>query len=525
MDRPRLLRELLQPRCYRHPVDRIEHLQTHISDVFLTGPYAYKLKKPLELGFLDFSTLEKRRYFCEEELRLNRRLAPDLYLAVVPIAGEVDDPQVDGSGPVLDYAVQMRQFDQRGLLERALAEGALTERHVDELARMVAQFHAGLLPASGQSEYGTPSAITAAAMQNFEQLTPLLDNAADRTQLEQLRQWTIGQHATLAPLFAQRGEQGFVRECHGDLHLSNMVLIDARVRIFDCIEFNPALRWIDVMNEIAFVAMDFMQRGSPRFAYRFLDGYLQLTGDYEGVPLLRYYMIYRALVRAKVAALRAHQQDVEPATRRSLIERCKAHVRLAAALRSPRPPALIIMHGLSGSGKTTVSQVLLETLGGIRVRSDVERKRLQGLSADTPAAGAPDTGLYTPAFSEATYQRLGTLASSIVAGEFSAVLDAAFLRRAQRDDMRELARTLRVHFRIADVQAEAEVLRRRVTQRAAAAHDASDATIEVLDHQMRTREALTPDELALTIAFDTGHEDESALAAKAVQFIHSAQRN
>jgi predicted kinase len=399
------------------------------------------------------------------------------------------------------------------------------ERNVDELARMVAHFHAGLPPASAQSEYGTPAAITAPALQNFEQLEPLLEDPADRAQLEQLRLWTIDEHAALAPLFARRKQAGFVRECHGDLHLANMVLIDARVRIFDCIEFNPALRWIDVMNEIAFVAMDFMQRGSPRFAYRFLDGYLQLTGDYEGVPLLRYYMIYRALVRAKVAALRAHQQDVKPATRRSLITRCQAHVRLAATLSSPRPPGLIIMHGLSGSGKTTVAQMLLETLGAIRVRSDVERKRLQGLNAEARGASAPDTGLYSPSASAATYQRLLTLSASILAGGFSAVVDAAFLRRAQRDDARKLARGLHVYFGIADVQAEPDVLRRRVAERAAAGRDASDATIAVLDHQMHTQEPLTPDELAVAIGFDTGHEDKEAIAAKAVQFIELAQRN
>src|SRR5262245_29105915 len=253
-----LIRALLDPACYPHPVQRVRHVETHISDVFLTGAYAYKLKKPLDLGFLDFATLEKRRWYCEEELRLNRRLAPDLYLEVVPLTGQPAAPRIGGERAPFEYAVKMRQFDQAGMLEQVLARGELSSAHADEAAELVAYFLTSLPPALAAGPYGGADSIMAPALQNFEQLAPLIPN--ERETLIALRQWTEAQHVELQRVFEQRRREGFVRECHGDLHLGNMVLIEGRVRVFDCIEFNPLLRWIDVMNETAFLAMDLIQR-------------------------------------------------------------------------------------------------------------------------------------------------------------------------------------------------------------------------------------------------------------------------
>jgi len=248
-DRATLLRALQRANAYPHPVSAIEHVETHISDVLLTGEYAYKLKKPLSLRFLDFSTLERRRFCCEEELRLNRRLAPELYLAIVPITGSASNPRIGGDEPILDYAVQMRQFEQSGMLERIATRGELTAASVDAIADQVAEFHAELPPAPPESGYGAVMEIIAPALQNFEQLHSLVDNGAERAALRQVRQWTESAHRELAIVFEARRRAGFVRECHGDLHLGNIVLVDGRVRIFDCIEFNPHLRWIDVINE------------------------------------------------------------------------------------------------------------------------------------------------------------------------------------------------------------------------------------------------------------------------------------
>ena len=512
-----LVRSLLDPVCYPHPAHKVEHIETHISDVFLTGDYAYKLKKPLNLGFLDFSTLEKRRFFCEEELRLNRRLAPELYLDVVPITGEPGHPRIGGDGEPIDYAVRMRQFDQAGMLEHVLDRGQLTGAHMDEIADLVAGFHTALPPAPDSSQYGSPKSIIGPALQNFDQLSPLLESEQDRAVLERLRQWTSAQHANLANVLEGRRRGGFVRECHGDLHLGNIVLIDGRVRIFDCIEFNPDLRWIDVISEAAFLAMDLAQRQHRDLAFRFLNRYLEVTGDYAGVHLLRYYMVYRALVRAKVALMRAAQHDVERAAIPRLRAKCSAHLTLAEQMIEAARPALVILHGLSGSGKTSVSQIALESVGAIRIRSDIERKRLHGFSGGARSASAVGEGIYTEAAGTATYNHLIQLTSYVLEGELPVLVDATFLEIAQRERFRSLADEHRVPFAILHIEASGPELRRRIARRARAGADASEATIAVLDRQLQTQDALRSEERAWTI--DTEHMDQREIAEQSRQLL------
>lgn len=496
---------LREPRAYPHAPARVEHLETHISHVFLTGGWAYKIKKPLALGFLDFSTLEKRHACCLEELRINRRLAPDLYTDVVPITGSVRHPCVEGSGSAIEYAVKMRQFAQDGMLEQVLARGELTPALIDSIAEQLAQFHAGLAPAAPASPFGTPHSIMGPALQNFDQLLPLSAAAQDGAMLDALRQWTQAQHAALERLFSERRRDGWVRECHGDLHLGNMVLVDGRVRIFDAIEFNAELRWIDVINEAAFLGMDLEQHRRGDLGWRFLNAYLQHTGDYAGARVLRYYMVYRALVRAKVAGIRSGQAELPPDRRTALTEKCRSHIALAHRLATRVRAALIVHHGLSGSGKTTASQVILEAIGALRVRSDIERKRLHGFTPGARTGSSLEGGIYAGEATGATYARLASAAEDVVRGGCIALVDATFLRRAERDAFRALAQRLGVPFGIAEFTAPAETLRRRVQQRERESHDASEAGLEVLEHQRRTCEALSPEELALTTTFDTEH--------------------
>jgi uncharacterized protein len=514
IDRATFLQALREAGAYPHPVRHIEHLETHISDVFLTGEYAYKLKKPLNLGFLDFSTLERRKHCCEEELRLNRRLAPELYLAVAPITGSAPSPHIWGDGPIFDYAVQMRQFDQSGMLERLAAQGGLTPAVIDEIADQVAAFHASLPAAPPESGYGTAPEIIGPALQNFEQLQPLVDGEAEGAALEQLRQWTEVQRDELTDLFHARKQGGFIRECHGDLHLGNIVLIDGHVRIFDCIEFNPQLRWIDVISEVAFLAMDLIQRGHAGLAFRFVNRYLEHTGDYAGLRLLRYYMVYRALVRAKVAAMRAAQNGVEAGAHARLQEKCDAHIQLAQQLSHGARRMLIIMHGLSGSGKTILSQVALEALGAIRVRSDIERKRLHGLSASARTSSGVGEGIYAASAGQATYDRLAALAEEILAAGLPALVDATFLKRDQRAQFRALAAKHDVPFAVFDIQASETTLRRRIAQRAAAGADASEANEAVLEMQLASREPPTNEEQAWSHSFDSERAAPEELARR-----------
>ncbi len=282
-----LIAALRAPQCYPHAVADVELIETHISWVLLAGAFAYKIKKPVALGFLDFSTLEARRHFCEEELRLNRRTAADIYLGILPISGRVDAPVLGGDGPPIEYALQMRRFEQSALFEVIARSGGLTAELIDSLAAMVAAFHARL-PAATAGEHGTPANVCAPALQNFDQLAESPWPPAIAARLAALRGWTAGEAQRRDAVFRQRKAAGQIRECHGDLHLGNLALIDGHPVAFDCLEFNAELRWIDVISEAAFVMMDLFDRGCDALAWRFLDAYLAQSGDYAGIAVLRF---------------------------------------------------------------------------------------------------------------------------------------------------------------------------------------------------------------------------------------------
>lgn len=496
-----LLTALQNANLYAHPVAEFQLIETHISWVLLTGHYAYKIKKPVNLGFLDFSNVEKRRYYCEEELRLNRRLAPTLYMDVVAITGTGEQPILNGTGPVVEYAVKMRQFPTTSQFDALLSRGELTAQHVELLADAIAAFHRTAPRADESSNFGAPAVVTAPMTENFRQIRSLLDDSEDLALLETVRNWTEQAATALRSTLSARRDHGFTRECHGDLHLGNVAWLDEKPLIFDCIEFNPALRWIDTMSEVAFTMMDLTSRHRSDLAFRFLNRNLEQSGDYAGVTLLPFFAVYRALVRSKVESIRASQSS-EPHHAHS-VPAHRAYLQLAARLIAPRPTPLIITHGLSGSGKTTVSTALCERLGAIRIRSDVERKRLFSGYALDRHTNKPDRGIYGTEASAQTYAHLERLADSVLAAGFPVIIDAAFLKRYQRECFAALAAKRQIPFLIVDCQSPPHVLESRLLTRLKAATDASDAGLEVLAHQRATAEALAPDERSHTLTVDT----------------------
>lgn len=491
-------------------------IQTHISSVLLTGDFAYKLKKPVDLGFLDFRMLAQRRHFCEEELRLNRRLAPDIYLDVVPVYGTAAAPRLGAGEPVIDYAVKMREFPQSALLDGMLARGEVSGAQLDALARMMAGFHAQAAVAGDDSPYGGLDAVAAAVLHNFTQLRARLEREAEQALLAPLEAWSQAELRRLAPRIAARKRGGFVRECHGDLHLGNIAWFEGAPQVFDCIEFNPGLRWIDVMSEVAFLAMDLSAHGRPDLAWRFIDVWLSRSGDYAGVALLNFYRVYRALVRAKVALLRAVQAGIAAEDGALAGRACRGYVELAARCAEPARGALLITHGLSGSGKSSVSQALLEQLGCVRLRSDVERKRLAGLAAEASSRGL-GADFYGVEMTRRTYGELERLAGNLLESGQRVIVDAAFLRRDERDAMAALARRAGVAFVILHCHAPPELLRQRVARRAARGGDASEATVEVLERQMEYAQPLEPEEQSAAVSADTSVPDEQALVARVGQ--------
>ena len=504
-----LLRQLMQPGVLPGSAGGVSLIETHISWVLLAGDYAWKLKKPLDLGFLDFSTLERRREACEAELRLNRRTVPELYEAVVPVwqteeGVRVGDQRVDAAAPgatPLDYLVRMRRFDQSALFEARLAAGQLEPALFDRLARHVAAFHEGAAVAQPGDGFGDAVAVMAPVRQNFAQIRERVSDAALLRELARIESWAEARFAALAPVFDARLEAGRVRECHGDLHLGNLIVLDGEPRLFDAIEFSAALRWTDVVADIAFLVMDLQARGRMDLASRFLDASLACSGDYAGLRLLPWYLSYRAMVRAKVAAIRAGQ--VEGAARADTLAECARYLTLAAAQMQTPAPALLIASGVSGSGKTSQSQPLVEGCGVIRVRADVERKRLFGLDADARSGSTLGGGLYSAQASARTYARLAELARAVVEAGYPVLVDATFLKRTQRAAFAALAATLGVPFAILAFDAPVETLRARVRQRAEAGTDASEADVAVLETQLSAREPFEEEELACVVPIDT----------------------
>jgi aminoglycoside phosphotransferase family enzyme/gluconate kinase len=510
----RLIESLKDASVYPHPVDRIELVETHISWVLMAGEFVYKIKKPLDLGFLDFTALADRRFYCKEEIRLNRRTAPELYLGVVAITGSRDRPALDGGGDALEYAVRMRRFDSRMGFDRLLARGELTADQVADLAGALADLHAVADVAAPGGERGSFEEIAGPMRDNFDALDDAVDGESRRT-LQRLSAWTGKRLAELEDSIRQRQRDGFVRECHGDAHLGNVTLYRDRATLFDCIEFSAELRWIDVINDLAFTVMDLRDRGAPALSWVLLDEYLARTGDFDGIRLLPLYAVYRALVRAKVQSFARDQADDRDARER-LDEEVRGYIALAAELAAEHRPAVVVTTGLSGSGKSWLAERLVPRAGLIRVRSDVERKRLHGLAPDARSDSALNTDLYSAEATERTYARLVDAAAAICDAGMPALLDAAFLKRWQRDRLRDFADARGVAFRILHCRAPQDTLAERIRARERRGDDASEADVKVLQHQLDAAEPPAGDEHPFTDEVDTRADDAVERAVEAL---------
>jgi aminoglycoside phosphotransferase family enzyme/predicted kinase len=509
-----LIASLLKPEVYPHPVESLKLIETHISWVILTGAYAYKIKKSLKLDFLDFSTLQQRRYYCEEELRLNRRMAPQLYLDVVPICGSEMNPEIGGEGRAIEYALKMNQFRQSAQLDRQLEAGLLNENDIRDLATTIAGYHREAVVLDFPGAEGAVRQIREPQLENFSPINSVTDLRTAR----HIEAWTKRSISELEQTLVQRHKHGFVRECHGDLHLKNLVRLPSGIVAFDCIEFNPALRNIDVISDLAFLAMDLVAYARQDLAAVLVNRYLECTGDYAGMSVFGLYFVYHCMIRAKVAAVRYGEESEAPAQAHDSAE-LKHYLGVAIRwIRRPQPVA-IGMHGFTGSGKTWLSAMLMSELPAIRVRSDIERKRQLALAETATTESAPGSGAYTTRARTEIYEVMMEIIDGLVEARFSVIADASFLMDKHRRLLTALAQRKGVALAWIDASASKDELIRRLNFRKVLHDDASEAGPEVLEYQYRHADALTSAELEHSVFVRTDQQIDPGAIIKSIKSV------
>jgi len=499
---PDIIDSLKHYLCSLHDAN-VEVIETHISWVLLTGKIVYKIKKPVDLGFVDFTTLEKRKFYCFEELRLNKRLAPELYIDVAAITQNTPGLTINGNGPTIDYAVRLHQFDHEKQLDVLLDQQKLTLEQISELAEIVANFHRTAKRATMDSAYGQPAVVLHTSHDNFHHCRELVNSGRELQVINELDAWNNAEFSRVEPQLLERKRQGFIRECHGDLHLGNIAIYKNKITPFDCIEFNPDFRWIDVISEVAFLVMDLFARGRPDLAARFLNDYLTYNGDYESLGLLRFYLVYRAMVRAKVEIIRSGQSGEDKSEKLDSLAHYSHYVKLANQFSQVKKPVLLITHGLSGSGKTTIVKQLSQHWFAIHLRSDVERKRLFNLQATDKSESSVDQGIYSKDASEKTYTKLYTLADDLLRNHWNVIVDATFIKQEYRKKFQQLANEHQAGFVILDCRADKQTLQQRITSRASEASAISEANLQVLERQIESGQSFSNDELPYVITVDT----------------------
>lgn len=458
---------------YNHPTESIEMIQTHISWVFLTGNFVYKLKKPIDLGFLDYSTLEKRKFYCEQELLLNRRLMQEVYLEVCSVCLREGEYNLCGDGEVIDYCLKMVQFDQAGLFDKMLEQGEFKPEWMDTLAKDIASFHAQAEVNSNPS-FKHASYIEEHIQANLSVASAHIEKALSEKNLKLLRSFAKTELEHKQGTLKKRLVKRHIRHCHGDLHFRNITLLEGKPRAFDCIEFNDEYRIIDTMNDIAFLLMDCDAYKRPDLGMRFLSRYLEYSADYDGLSLLSLYLFYRASVRGKVACILADELPCEQ--QRPQWQEARNYFNLALSYTHKNQPTLFAIGGLSGSGKSHLALLGCGVENAIIIRSDATRKRI--------STDFPERDLYGDQMGNDTYQAMFDAAKVALEAGFSVIMDATFLQSDSRQQVYNLAKNTKCPMQFYWLEVDENTLRHRIKKRMEDNKDISDADLDVLNLQL-----------------------------------------
>ena len=496
-DISQLIARMQQPDFYPHHVEQnIELVQTHASYIFLTGEYTYKLKKNVDYGFLDYSTLAKRKFFLNEELRLNQKIAAELYLEVMPIGSNEHRFILGNSGHIVEYALKMRQFPQENLFSNLLKAGKLNCDRFTELGKIVAKFHSSAESNHYINSFGTVAKISAAFAENYRQSQKYVGTVQTQKQFEATKAYTDAFFTERQDLFQARVERGKIKECHGDLHLKNICLWKDKIQLFDRLEFNESFRFVDTMYDVAFTIIDLEARKKPEFANAFLNSYLEYTGDWKGLLILPLYLSRQAYVRAKVNSFLLDDPQVPKTDRQEARKAASDYYRQAYQYTQSTLGSIILMSGLSGSGKSTVAQSIARKKGAIQIRSDAVRKHLAGISLDESGTD----NIYSQEMTQKTYARLKELGIILAQKGYMVILDAKYDRLSLRQSVITQAQNNNISWKIIHCTAPISVLRDRLKQRQ---NDISDATADLITNQQAKAEDFSPAEQVCVIEIDT----------------------
>ncbi len=475
-----LLSSLARPECYPHQPAQVEVLQTHISVLFLAGDLVYKLKKPVRFSFLDYSTLPLREHYCLEEVRLNRRLAPTVYLGVVPILATGDAYKVadgDLSDPrAVDYLVKMRRLPQERRLDALVVADRVTKVGIHALAKRLVTFHQTALTDQA-AVYGTPDVIWQAIADNFQETAAFVGQTLSAKQYDLIQDFSRRFFAEHQELLRTRSLQGRVREGHGDLRCEHVYFLDEGVTIIDCIEFSPRLRTCDIASELGFLTMDLELQGAPALAAELAHTYAVQVEDPDFLRLLPFYQCYRAYVRGKVESLKSRESEIPPTEQERAREQARRAFRLATRYaRGVPPPALVIVCGRIGTGKSTVSRLLSEHTGFTVFNSDVVRKRLAGLLPTARVSADYRAGIYSAAFTRRTYTALQTQAEEELRTGRGVIIDATCKQPEDRQALLALGNRLGVPVLFLECRTSPAEVERRLREREQRGDSVSDAT-------------------------------------------------
>ena len=502
MDHAALVEALKTPSFYPHPVDAVESIQTHISSVFLTGEYAYKLKKRKDFGFLDFTTLEQRQRYCAAEVELNRRLAPETYLRAAPITLDDGVPTFDGTGEIVDWVVVMRQLDGSRLGPAVHEAGELGEREIDQLVDVLVPFYEHAATGPAVDQYGREEVVKFNTDENFAQTEPFVGEAISRRRFDEIRAFTNRFYEEHGALFERRISEGRIRESHGDLHLGNIFFLERPV-IFDCIEFNERFRCGDVAVDLAFLAMDLDFRRRSDLSERLIQSYVQRSGDHELLDIIDFYMCYRAYVRGKIACFLAADRTVDAETRTAQISLARRYFGLAHRYtRAESKTPALVFYGLMGTGSTTLARHLHDETGWEVLSTDPIRKELAGVAADERVYIPWGEGLYSPEMTARVYEEILRRAESLLAGGFPVILDGSFKRRNERQPVLDLAARERAQLLFVRTDCEPEEQRRRLEERQSKTN-VSDGRVELIASQRKAFEDPAPEAEAISVQLTT----------------------